>query len=229
MEEKNDLLQGMNNDNNMKKYLIIGGLVFVIFVVGIVVAKLMFSSSNQNTKVILPPETTTKVQKSDTELFNSIPVEDNKQNKQVSNNQDNFEKPVVQDTNNFVNNKQELQNKPEVVQQPKKVEEIQQKPVYKPVIQPKKVTNIVDNSNKNYYIQVAAVTRGNPSKKFLEVITKNGFNYKIVTVNIKDKTIKRVLVGRFTKNEAKKALPKIKTNISSSAFIKRLKWNIKIL
>jgi len=76
---------------------------------------------------------------------------------------------------------------------------------------------------RNYYIQVAAVTRGNPSKKFLKLITKNGFKYKIVAVEIKGKKIKRVMVGAFSRYEARKALAKVRKNITASAFIKKVK------
>jgi DedD protein len=225
MNDKNELLHSINNnDDNMKKYLIIGGLVFVLFVVGIVVAKFLFSSNKEATKVILPPETTTntKVQKSDTELFSSIPVEDNKDN--INNNEDTFKKPVVnQKINSVVSNKVEEPIKDTKVKIEKKPV-YEAKPVVKEVVKKKKeLKNNFSNLNKNYYIQVAALTRGEPSKNFLKLIIKNGFEYKIVNITINNKHIKRVLIGPFSKNEAKKALPIIKEKITSSAFIKKLK------
>jgi len=247
MEEKNDLMNNIANDNNnMKKYLIIGGLVFVIFVIGIVIAKFAFGTQNNNTQVILPPEPTTKTQKSDTELFNSIPVEQ----ANSSNSESKQEKPQTTQKVEQPQVDQSQQIKPEVqkseetnpqVSQPVK-QAVQAQKFTKPEvettnIEPKKVikketkAKHIKKSNaiRNYYIQVAALTRGNPSKKFLKLITKSGFKYRIVTIKLKGKTIKRVLVGPFDKLEVQKALPKVKDKITASAFIKKLKWSIKIL
>jgi DedD protein len=220
MEEKNDLMGNIANDgNNMKKYLIIAGLVFVIFVIGIVIAKFAFGTSKNNTQVILPPEPTTKAQKSDTELFNSIPVE-------KADTTDNTQKIV----------KKVLQvKKPESnvteFKKPKPIEPVVEKAK---VVEPKKIvktkpksiqtkTTLSKKIVKNYYIQVAAVTRGEPSKKFLKLIKQNGFDYKIVEVDIKGKKIKRVLVGPFTQKEVQQELSKVKAKITASAFIKKLK------
>jgi DedD protein len=251
MEEKNDLMKNIANDNsnNMKKYLIIAGLVFVIFVIGIVIAKFAFGTSKDNTQVILPPEPTTKTQKSDTELFNSIPVEqtdtvdnniqpkvekkpqteetEQKQNIVAQPTQENvteFKKPEPIKTVKPVKPevKQVQSSQPTKTEVPKKVVKTVSKAKPKPV-QIKKKTIHKKVLVRNYYIQVAAVTRGEPSKKFLKLIKENGFNYKISEVAIKDKKIKRVLIGPFTKIEAQKELSKVKAKITASAFIKKLK------
>jgi cell division septation protein DedD len=217
MEEKNDLMGNITNDNNkMKKYLIVGGLVFVIFVIGIVIAKFVFGASKDNTQVILPPEPTTKTQKADTELFSSIPVE---KSDKTDNIKVNPEKKVSQP-------KQEKNitefKKPE----PTKIEDVNietKKNTTKEFKPKQKKQNISIKTVKNYYIQVAAVTRGEPSKRFLKLIRKSGFKYKIMTFKIKGKNIKRVLVGPFTEKEARKELSKVKAKITASAFIKKLK------
>ena len=224
MSDKTDLFNNIEKeDNNLRKYLIIGGGVFVLFVVGIVAAKFMFSKPKQNnTEVILPPEIKQeKTQKQDTALFNDIPVENQ------ANNQDNtFKKPTTETKVEQPEIKKEPVQKPEPI-----VEKVEPTPQPKP--EPKKVVNkpkvekkIVQKTKSikgNYYIQVAAVTRANPSKRFLKLIKKNGFNYKIEEVNVKGMKVKRILIGGYTKSEAKKQLPIIKKKISSSAFIKRLK------
>jgi cell division septation protein DedD len=234
MEEKNDLMGNIANDgNNMKKYLIIAGLVFVIFVIGIVIAKFAFGTQNNNTQVILPPEPTTKTQKSDTQLFNSIPVEQSDSTNSNSESKQEKLQPIQQ-VEQAQQIKPEVQ-KSEVVAQPTQPQKFTKPEVETTNIEPKKIAKPkpkVENkpkqskkSNiiKNYYIQVAALTRGNPSKKFLKLIKRNGFKYRIVTVKLKGKIIKRVLVGPFSRFEAKKALPKVKDKITASAFIKKLK------
>ena len=243
MEEKNDLMQDWTKDsgNNLKKYLIIAGSVFVLFVIGIVVSKFMLSNQKNDTEVILPPEIKVD-KKQDTKLFNDIPIQ--KDNDIVQDNND-FKKPdITNDTIDTTNNNQPKTNqdiiddvknntstKKDNIQQPIQT---QQTPKPKPVTQNQTTQNSVPikkphpqkpktTTPKNYYIQVAALTRGNPSDKFLKLIKNNGFNYKIVEVTINNRHIKRVLIGGYTKAEAKNVLPKIKKTISSSAFIKKLK------
>ena len=221
MEEKNDLMKDLtqSDSKNLRKYLIIGGGFFVIFVVGIVIAKFLFSSPKKdNTTVILPPEI--QQDKKDTNLFNNIPIET--QNKQQ------IPKEPLTDTPKEEFKKPEVEKPitpPQPIQKPKQTTPIETetiKPTPKP--KPKTIQKPKQTTKTQYYIQVAAVTRGEPNPKFLKLIKKNGFTYKIEEVTIKGKKIKRVLVGGFkTKQEALKALPKVKKSISSSAFIKRVK------
>ena len=235
MNEKNDLMQdisGGNGNNNLRKYLILGGGVFVLFVVGIVISKFMFSSpkKDNNTQVILPADMKTEATK-DTKLFNDIPIE----NEATNTNENSFKKPVESKEKVEENNQVPISNTNTQPQKeeakPKKVEQITpkievkqpQKVVQHQIkTQPKKEIKTT-TIKKGYYIQVAAVTRGNPSPKFLKLITKNGFNYKIMQIDVKGLKVKRVLVGPFNYKEVKQALPKVKRTISSSAFIKRLK------
>ena len=227
MNEKNDLMQDISSEssNNLRKYLMIGGGVFVLFVVGIVAAKFLFSEPKKSdTAVILPPEVTTKQKKDDTALFNDIPVE----------NDTDFKKPLVEKTTNTQTKKteqpkletkkveQKIQESPKPIIAEEKIIEkpkVAKKEVKIKKVVPKKVAKTI----KKYYIQVAA-TRGKPSKRFLKLITKNGFTYKIMEVNVKGIKVKRILVGGYaTYKDVKKALPKVKSKISSSAFIKVIK------
>jgi len=224
---QNDLMQNIGsggNDTKMRKYLMIGGGVFVVFVVGIVIAKFAFSSPKQNTDVVLLPEMKTisdKSNKGDTDLFNSIPIDNSKANdskkepkkevvkQEVKQKEKKFKKPVVEDVE---------ENKLPV--EPLKVEKVMEKPKKENI---KKGVKAI-TKNYPYFIQVAAVTRGEPSKKFLKLIEKNGFHYKIQMLDIKGVKVKRVLIGGFaTSKEAKAVLPKVKQKLSSSAFIKKLK------
>lgn len=221
IEEKNDLMKNIGGSENKKlrKYLILGGGFFILFVIGIVVSKFMFSNPKKdNTQVILAADMKTEASK-DTKLFNDIPIENETKNEDK---QKEFKKPVEEKKE-----KQTNQAKEEVVKVDKteEVEPIKQPEKVKEIEKPKKInkSKTTKSINNSYYVQVAAVTRGNPSAKFLALIKKNGFNYEIVEVNIKGMKVKRVLVGPFSYTQAKKALPTIKAKISSSAFIKRIK------
>jgi len=250
MEEQNnnDVLGDVNaKDTNLKKYLIIGGGFFLLFVVGIVVAKFLYSPSKNDTNVILPPEIKTdKTVKQDTNLFNNIPVEENKK---VQKDETQFKKPeVLSDTttmdvkNDTVPSVEDSDvidvTKPNETSEIKKTEESLKsstepvKQVEEKVIPIQKVEKKVEVEKpkpkkvvikREYYIQVAAITRGEPSKKFLKLIKKNGFNYHIFEVSVNGLRVKRVLIGAYTKTEAKQHLAKVKRVISSSAFIKRVK------
>ena len=220
IEEKNDLMKNIGGSENKKlrKYLILGGGFFILFVIGIVVSKFMFSNPKKdNTQVILAADMKTEASK-DTKLFNDIPIENETKNEDKQE----FKKPVEEKKEKQTNQAKEevvkvdKTEEVEPIKQPEKVKEIE-KP--KKINKPKKTKSI----KNSYYVQVAAVTRGNPSAKFLALIKKNGFNYKIVEVNVKGMKVKRVLVGPFSYTQVKKALPTIKAKISSSAFIKRIK------
>ena len=221
MNEQNDLMQDISNEgnnSNLRKYLLLGGGVFVLFVVGIVAAKVMFSQPKKNdTAVILPPEVTMKQKKDNTALFNEIPVENDTE----------FKKPNVEMKEELP--KETVHEVEPVIETPVQ-ETTKPQPKPKPVevkkVEPKKIEQKVtkkSNVTQKYYIQVAA-TRGKPSEKFLKLIKKNGFEYKIVEVNVKGIKVKRILVGGYsTYKDVKKALPSVKSKISSSAFIKVLK------
>ena len=221
MDEKNDLINNINgkDDKKLRKILFIGGSIFILFVMVVVVSKFLFSSDKDDTKVILPTEI--KQVKSDTQkddnLFQDIPVDDNTaviEEKQ-------FKKPEPQN-NEVINDnvKENVANNTEVVEiSKKKVQEL--KETKEKSLEMPKSKPITHNK---YYIQVAAVIRKEPSKKFLELIRTNGFEYTIVEVNVKGNQVKRVLVGPYNGySEAKKALAQVKKTISSSAFIKRVK------
>lgn len=242
MNEKKDLMGDITKDeSSMKKYLLIGGGVFTIFVIGIVLSKFIFSSSsNDSTKVILPPEPTTINKKNDTNLFNSIPIEKESDNLSNSNNKDNTEEETIEKINSKATTEEIEKENKEVAKVPEKREEKKeeikeiakekeivksQQKIEKVKEKVKKEVKSIQNKKviRNYYLQVAAVTRGEVSKDFLKLINKNGFNYKIIEVMLNGRKIKRVLIGPFTKVEAKKALPIVKNKISSSAFIKRIK------
>ena len=263
---QNDLMKSIGEgerESKRRKDLSMGGGGVGGFAVGIVIAKFAFSSPKQDTEVILPPEikNSPKPKKEETQLFNTIPIEKEKNSEKTETKiKDNkkekgeeFKKPLIED---IEENKETVENIKEVKVEkhqkqketpknvalqtekntklaPPKIEKIEK-------VEPTKIEKVTETKGANikqekqvfqnsttrypYFIQVAAVTRGEPSKKFLKLIEKNKFNYKIQSVEIKGVKVRRVLIGGFkTLKEAKTALPEIKKKISSSAFIKKLK------
>jgi DedD protein len=104
-----------------------------------------------------------------------------------------------------------------VVETPKKVEPV---PVKKAEVKPvKKVTKKVA-PKKQYYAQVASLTKYAPNKKFLKSIKTAGYEYKIVEKNVKGIQVKRVYVGPFnSRGKANLELDNIRAKISTSAYV----------
>ncbi len=93
------------------------------------------------------------------------------------------------------------------------------KPASKPVVkdkpkktQPKKTQPKKAKSPYSYYIQVGSFST-QPSKKFLSVIKKNGFRYKLKKG--------KLLIGPYSSDAtARRDLAKVKNKVNKSAFIK---------
>ena len=226
IDEKNDLMNniGSDGDKKLRKYLFLGASVFILFVIVVVVSKFLFQSKTDDTKVILPTEIKQdqdKIKKDEqNNLFKDIPVDSDT----VVLNKGKFEKPEQTDENNKKGVVKKENKESKVVYKDKVVEEDSKKVINKKEVVKKENKESEFIGENSYYIQVAAVIRREVSKKFLNLIKKNGFEYKIVNINIKGKNIKRVLIGPYKNySDAKKALIDVKKTISSSAFIKRLK------
>jgi len=94
-----------------------------------------------------------------------------------------------------------------------------------PVIdkKPKRKINITTSSAKDlkatghYYIQVGSF-RQTPSNRFLSVIQKSGFQYKITSPS--SSGIKKLLIGPYSnRTEVNNALSRVKDRINKSAFV----------
>ncbi len=99
-------------------------------------------------------------------------------------------------------------------------------PVVKPVVKTKplntqKGATYIQNASKGkHYIQVGSFAQYKPNKNFLNKITNGGNSYTFHEVFINGKKLNKVLIGPFnSKDEAKKALPKVRKNIIKGAFI----------
>jgi len=225
---KNDDLLNINPKNN-KKPLIYIALGFLVFVVVVILVAIFQNLSSEKNNEILPP-TEVKQQKT-TEEFKPIPVQ---------------EEPAMQEENQTNTNEKNAQNsmqeKPLAEKNPKPTQEnvkIEQKQKVTKSTTKNTAQNVAKNEktakkptkvvNGKYYIQVAALLKNaKPNKKFIALLEKYGFNYTFVQTYVKkgDQKVKvtKILVGPYSSyKEAKKALNKIKKEITQNAFIYRVK------
>lgn len=74
-----------------------------------------------------------------------------------------------------------------------------------------------------YYIQVGSFAKYAPSKTFLDKIANRGYTYTFHKVTRNGRTLNKVLVGPFkTQSAAREALPVIKRNVESGAFLTKI-------
>jgi len=221
MEKNDDLLNlEQSSKKNLKKPLIYGAIAFLVFIIGVIIFAIYSNTSNEDKNVVLPPEE--KEEKITN--FKEIPIEEKNDNLVIKKLIDNENKQNIKENKGKepVKKEQNLTQKEEI----KKVKKVEEKPVVKEKIKAsKKETKKVA---KNYYIQVGALIKyKKPNKEFLKLIKKEGYNYKLYEVSsTKDGQkvrIIKILIGPFTKEEAKKELTKIKRKISKNAFIYRIK------
>jgi len=236
-----------NNKRDFKKILIYGAIAFLVFVIGIVSFAIYKNSVPKNEDNVLPPEVKKEpifkqipVEKksvvdvnggNDDVLNQQIPIEQNNQSTIQQNTQDIISENNITADNNIVTKPSQPSNEltKKSVNTTKKA---------KNNIQKEKTTNSYKQIFKNvatqsvepkYYIQVAALLKSKqPSKKFLELIKQDGFNYKILKtytlINNKKIKVTKVLIGPFdSKKEALKSLKKVRKFISKTAFIIKVK------
>lgn len=232
MEDKNELNDILikNSDkqkgNNVKNILLFAAVTLLVFFIGILAFKMISQDEAEKRQAsVLPEEPTSVVEESfEKEPVASATAEETlKTYKEIL--EKNREKNMA---------KEEEPKEPTVEtimadklppkQMPKdeaKKEEPVAKPEPKAVLpeakpEPKKTLK----REKRYYIQVAALSRFEPNKKFLATITGNGYKYKVVSKMINGSMIKRVYVGPFENSlKAKKALPDVRDKISDKAFV----------
>ena len=221
---KEDLLNiNPNNKKDFKKILIYGVIVFLIFVIGVISFAIYKNMHPSKEESILPPQVKQEP------VFKKLPIEKNSSentNENVEINTSEQTKKV--ENSNLQNIKKELMNNSKN-NSSENVEKIKPKTNLVVKTIPKK-TEIkkVQKIEKKYYIQVAALLKyKKPNKKFLNLIEKYGYKYKFYTVYIhkgnKKIRVTKVLIGPFSKKEAKENLAKVKKYITQNAYIFRIK------
>jgi DedD protein len=226
MIEQDDLLKENSDSNKLTKVLIIGGSAFIIFVVVVVIYKFVSGDDVSQTKVILPPEI-----KKESTLFKDVTISDiDNDITEETKIENKTEKPVKKfdDVLETTETKKIEEPKKIEIEEAKTIEPVKKeitKPVKNEIAIPVETKKPVEKvTTKAYFIQVAALTKNSPSKKFLDLIKRENFNYKVLdtNININGKTlkVKKVLIGPYkTYEDAKKDLNRAKKSISSGAFI----------
>lgn len=237
MEDKNELSDiVLEKDNGkvlkIKRILIIIALLIIVFL-GVLVTMKLINKPNQNVaeKIVLPPEPKSiadnKVK--DEELFKQVPIiEENKTKK------DNFENIVKNLKEKEIQKSQggdQNQTMAPVVTQTQTIPNKAVAPVVEPIKKevkkatPQKVASKIQLAkDKGIFVQVGAVSKGAPNKKFLKLITDKKYRYSLYPTKVNGKDVTKVLIGPFrTTKEAKDHMAEIKKSINKNAFIYRVK------
>ncbi len=227
MEEKselNDIIlnKGSGSANSKKVLMAIATFAIVLIIVIVIMNVNMSSSSNsyiddpqrranealnklnENMQTNPPqdpaiaPDTKTVDTPQEDPLFVPVPIVE--------------EKPATDDNIDKIAQKLKEQSaqEPEVVV----IEEPKAEPVKTAVTTPK--TTVAKGT---YYVQVGSFAKYQPDKKFLNLITKNGYKYSFH----KEKNINKVLIGPYQdEKSAREALKQIRKTIKKDAFLKKV-------
>jgi DedD protein len=216
MSNKDDLLN-LNNKKTVKKPLIYAALAFLVFIIGVLGFAIYNNTSSKQDNVVLPPQI--QEVKQDT-MFKEVPIEETN----TTNDKINLADKLIKNENKNTQTKEEVSEK--IEKEKVQTEVIKQ--------EPKKEVKTVAQKNKKpltttkYYVQVAALMKyKKPNQKFLNLIKKEGYNYKLYETyyvkNGKKIEIIKVLIGPFDKTTVNKELKKIKNSITQNAFIYKVK------
>ena len=216
MPNKDDLLN-LNNKKTVKKPLIYGAIAFLVFIIAILGFAIYNNTSSKQDNVVLPPQI--QEVKQDT-MFKEVPIEETN----TTNDKINLADKLIKNENKNTQTKEEVSEK--IEKEKVQTEVIKQ--------EPKKEVKTVAQKNKKpltttkYYVQVAALMKyKKPDQKFLNLIKKEGYNYKLYETyyvkNGKKIEIIKVLIGPFDKTTVNKELKKIKNSITQNAFIYKVK------
>jgi DedD protein len=225
--EKDDLLN-IKPKKNIKKPLVYGAIAFLIFIIAVIAYAIYSNSKEEN--VVLPPQVNTQPKEESNE-FKEVPIEDNTttlSQKLIKNESTEINTSVV---NIKKPEKKAVSNQEKIVPETEKKVSNQIKNNVKnnTVTVPKKTKNIKKTVNGKYYIQVAALMKyKKPNKKFLELIKKEGFNYRFyhtyIVKNNQKIPITKILIGPFENEKIARAKLKIvKEKITQNAFIFKVK------
>lgn len=221
MEEKNELndiiLNKGNSSSSNKKVVLAVATLGVVLIIVVMLMNTLNSNDGENLPKAVPlPTPQTIANKSIEEtpkeeaLFEEVEVVQ--------------EKTV--DENDLDKIAQKLKEESMAEANQDVVEEVVEKTIVKPTVKttkpaqktvkttPKQTTKV--SSGKQYFVQVGSFSKYKPNKKFLNSITKKGFEYKFYKVDDTNK----VLVGPFAnEKKARSALRVIRSNIEPGAFL----------
>lgn len=226
MNENNELSDIVLNKNSSsgsskKMVLAIATLGIILIAVVTIMKSCGSDSINGAPQSVIPPKPQQNIVEQDTEIVSD---QTTKNDEPLFEEVEVIEDDSVDDADlDKIAQKLKEESKEEIVQpQPKpvaepKVTQTVVKPAVKPVT-PKAV------STTAYYIQVGSFTKFEPNQKFLQSITKLGYQYMYHKVRVNNKTLNKVLVGPFaTEQEARDARRVLRSKVEPGAFLVKLK------
>jgi DedD protein len=228
MPNKDDLLN-LEEKRSFKKPLIYGAIAFLVFIIAILGFAIYNNSTSKQDNVVLPPQIENNAkQNNDNAMFKEVPIEE-------SNNSDDTLADKLIKNEKKENNVQKTQTEVKTAKSEPVQSETKPKPDEKPVKTAVKAKPAVKKAavkktaqKVKYYVQVAALMKyKKPNKKFLQLIKKEGYSYRLYeTYYVKDgKKIEvvKILIGPFDKNKVREELKKIKNTITQNAFVFKVK------
>ncbi|QOP41580.1 SPOR domain-containing protein [Sulfurimonas marina] len=221
--ELSDIVLNKNSSSGSSKKMVLAIATLGIILIAVVTIMKSCGSDNINgaPQSVIPPKPQQNIVEQDTE---SISEQTTKNDEPLFEEVEVIEDDSVDDADlDKIAQKLKEESKEEVVQpQPKPVEEPKvTKTVVKPT--PKPVTQKAV-STTSYYIQVGSFTKFEPNQKFLQSITKLGYQYMYHKVRVNNKTLNKVLVGPFsTEQEARDARRVLRSKVEPGAFLVKLK------
>lgn len=243
MEEKNELSDIIldkkdNKLTNIKKILMVIAGLIIIFLIAIVIMKAFNTDKKKNEyDLLLPPEPKATKKSNNEEFFKQVPIiqEDNDKQKNFDEMVKKLKEKETQKTkeeNQTKTTKSEPAQAKEVAQKiikeaPKQVTQVKKTPIKKVAKQttaPVQKTSKSLKASRGIYIQIGATAQVNPDKKFLKKISAGNYEYKLHRVNVKGKTVTKILIGPYsTLSKAKANIKDVKLNINKNAFIYRVR------
>lgn len=234
MDEQNELNniilnQRQEGGGNKKLLLAIATLAIILIIVVAIMSRINSNTTEGIPQAILPPEP-------DEPLFEPVSVieepsqgspdlakiakkiKDETLNKHQKSQEE--VKPYVPDY------EEEVVAEEAVVVEPVIPEPVVSKRVSRP--EPKTQERSTTSSSHNaikgkYYLQVGSFAKFSPSRRFIQTIQGNGYDYTYHQVVRGGKTINKVLIGPFNSEaEARKALPIVRKKIEAGAFLTKV-------
>ncbi len=241
-QELGDLiLDDEENENDKKKYIILGLALLLLFVLTVLIIKLMGSfddAQNSNSLVDTKQETISQdqalnndeIEKQYQNIIKKKMEEIKQEESAVSQTTEETTVDTTQPTQEETVDSAVLEKKSSNIIEKLKAEEkvIEESPVpqepkkvVKQVVQKPVVTDFAQSASNvkptGVFVQIGAFSK-EPNKKFMDNITANGYSYKLYSVEVRDKTYVKVLIGPYgSTTQAKDALPGIKTKLNANS------------
>lgn len=223
MEEKselNDIILNKNSSSagNKKIILAVATLGVVLIIVVMLMNTLTSSTTDNLPQAVLPPEPQKEIKSvADEPLFEDVPVVQETSRDNIS--LDEIAQKLKEESVKETPVAQE-KRAPEVVES-KKTETKKVAP--KKTVQKESKTKPQVAASGGLYVQVGSFSRFEPNKKFLDSITKLGYEYKFHKVTNNATPLNKVLVGPFaSEGDARAALKELRTSVEAGAFLTKI-------